>query len=379
MLFAAPTLAMVTCFAIYGSGEHSGCSYCRKPASWLHAQVPGRCTGWPLPCAATASSPSLPAPCLPCLPSSPSPAVSPDSFTPASIFTSIALFGLMRFPLVFLPFALIQLSNALVSMRRLSAYFCLEERSEQVERLDRPGERRGSARCAVLRCAVMCCAGLGWAGVSSKLCVCPWVLRRVAGCGEPTKRARLPIKSLTRLPPLPLYPGLEIVDGNFYWAEPPPKKPEPGKKGGPPGSKPGSQPGSKAPSRKGSFFKRSNSKQALEEGAANGKAANGEAVAVELPAMKEDKGEGAANGTSNGAAHGASAPASPEKPVGDDLSDSAQEGPGSSGPPSPPPEKAKGGKEGAWWLRGVNLRVRRGVGDCVARACWAGFGAQGGA
>ena len=66
--------------------------------------------------------------------------MSPDSFTPASIFTSIALFGLMRFPLVFLPFALIQLSNALVSMRRLSAYFCLEERSEEVQRLDHPGE-----------------------------------------------------------------------------------------------------------------------------------------------------------------------------------------------------------------------------------------------
>lgn len=71
--------------------------------------------------------------------------MSPDSFTPASIFTSIALFGLMRFPLVFLPFALIQLSNALVSMRRLSGYFCLEERSEQVELLDHPGKSRGDA------------------------------------------------------------------------------------------------------------------------------------------------------------------------------------------------------------------------------------------
>ena len=46
---------------------------------------------------------------------SPPPAVVPESFTPAAIFTSIALFGLMRFPLIFLPFALIQLSNALVS------------------------------------------------------------------------------------------------------------------------------------------------------------------------------------------------------------------------------------------------------------------------
>lgn len=166
------------------------------------------------------------------------------------------------------------------------------------------------------------------------------------------------------------HPGLEIDEGNFYWAEPPPKKPEPGKKGAPLGSQPASKPGSKAPSRRGSFFKRSKSQQALEggkaggaEAAANGKAANGEVVAVELPAMKEEHGEGAANGAANGTANGTAPPASPEKPVGDDLSDSAQEGPGSSGPPSPPPEKAagRGGKEGAWWLRGINLRVREGA------------------
>ena len=52
LLFAAPTLAMVTCFAVYGSVE-------------------------------------------------------PDSFTPATIFTAIAYFGLMRYPLIFLPFALV--------------------------------------------------------------------------------------------------------------------------------------------------------------------------------------------------------------------------------------------------------------------------------
>ncbi|PSC67462.1 hypothetical protein C2E20_8853 [Micractinium conductrix] len=84
MLFAAPTLAMVVCFAVFGT-------------------------------------------------------VNPGSFTPAAIFTSIALFGLMRFPLIFLPFALIQLSNALVSMRRLSAYFMLEERTDEVQELDHPG------------------------------------------------------------------------------------------------------------------------------------------------------------------------------------------------------------------------------------------------
>jgi hypothetical protein len=53
LMFAAPTLAMVTCFVVYGT-------------------------------------------------------VVPSSFTPASIFTSISLFALMRFPLIFLPFALVR-------------------------------------------------------------------------------------------------------------------------------------------------------------------------------------------------------------------------------------------------------------------------------
>jgi len=55
LLFAAPTLSMVTCFAVYG-------------------------------------------------------AVVPNEFTPANIFTAIALFALMRFPLIFLPFALVSIS-----------------------------------------------------------------------------------------------------------------------------------------------------------------------------------------------------------------------------------------------------------------------------
>ena len=101
LLFAAPTLAMVTCFVVYGTVE-------------------------------------------------------PDSFTPANIFTSISLFALMRFPLIFLPFALVQLANAFVSMRRLTQYFLLEDRDDSVV--------------------------------------------------EKIKE-----------------PGIEITDGNFFWAEPPPK------------------------------------------------------------------------------------------------------------------------------------------------------------
>jgi ABC-type multidrug transport system fused ATPase/permease subunit len=84
LLFAAPTLAMVASFAVYGSVE-------------------------------------------------------PAAFTPANIFTAISLFALMRFPLIFLPFALIQLANALVSMRRLSAFFLLEDRKDYVEALPAPG------------------------------------------------------------------------------------------------------------------------------------------------------------------------------------------------------------------------------------------------
>ncbi len=86
LLYAAPTIAMVISFSVYGS-------------------------------------------------------VVPEAFTPARIFTSIALFSIMRFPLIFLPFALVQLGNALVSMRRLSQYFLLEERTEIVEDMGTPGEQ----------------------------------------------------------------------------------------------------------------------------------------------------------------------------------------------------------------------------------------------
>lgn len=48
-------------------------------------------------------------------------------------------FGLMRFPLIFLPFALVQLANAFVSIRRLTVFFMSEDRIEHVEELDRPG------------------------------------------------------------------------------------------------------------------------------------------------------------------------------------------------------------------------------------------------
>ncbi len=40
---------------------------------------------------------------------------------------------------VFLPFALVQLGNAMVSMRRLNQFLVMEERSDEVEKLDTPG------------------------------------------------------------------------------------------------------------------------------------------------------------------------------------------------------------------------------------------------
>ena len=145
MLFAAPTLAMVACFAVYGSGGCSG--VCLRGEDSTHAAAcfslaPLQPFGVLHRQARPLLVPRLPSPTTPRPPPSP-PAVNPDAFTPAAIFTSIALFGLMRFPLVFLPFALIQMANALVSMRRLSAYFMLEERSDEVAQLEGPGEGRG--------------------------------------------------------------------------------------------------------------------------------------------------------------------------------------------------------------------------------------------
>ncbi len=84
LLFAAPSLAMVTCFVVYGT-------------------------------------------------------VNPDAFTPAAVFTSISLFALMRFPLIFLPFALIQLANALVSMRRISVFYLQGNRKDDVKELEHIG------------------------------------------------------------------------------------------------------------------------------------------------------------------------------------------------------------------------------------------------
>eukprot|EP00884_Botryococcus_braunii_P000224 jgi/Botrbrau1/10201/Bobra.116_1s0017.1 len=66
-------------------------------------------------------------------------AVSPNNFTAARIFSSIALFGIMRIPLVLLPFALVELGNAFVSLRRLSQYLVMEEREEVVEKLPEVG------------------------------------------------------------------------------------------------------------------------------------------------------------------------------------------------------------------------------------------------
>jgi len=54
----------------------------------------------------------------------------PGQFTPANVFAAIALFALMRLPLILLPFALVEASNALVSSRRLSQFLLLEEREE---------------------------------------------------------------------------------------------------------------------------------------------------------------------------------------------------------------------------------------------------------
>ncbi|KAK9823870.1 hypothetical protein WJX72_006059 [[Myrmecia] bisecta] len=60
----------------------------------------------------------------------------PDQFTAPRIFSAIALFSLMRLPLILLPFALVELGNTIVSMRRLSQFLGMEERAESVQQLD---------------------------------------------------------------------------------------------------------------------------------------------------------------------------------------------------------------------------------------------------
>ncbi|DBB06529.1 TPA: hypothetical protein ACH3X1_012074 [Trebouxia sp. C0004] len=65
--------------------------------------------------------------------------VDPNGFTAPRIFAAISLFAIMRFPLIFLPFALVEMGNAMVSLRRLSQYLVMEERRDTVQPLDRVG------------------------------------------------------------------------------------------------------------------------------------------------------------------------------------------------------------------------------------------------
>lgn len=48
-------------------------------------------------------------------------------------------FNVMRTPLIYLPITLLQLANAFVSLRRLTAFLLAEERVEYVEPLEKPG------------------------------------------------------------------------------------------------------------------------------------------------------------------------------------------------------------------------------------------------
>eukprot|EP00891_Asterochloris_glomerata_P006803 jgi/Astpho2/6803/e_gw1.00103.48.1_t len=105
-------------------------------------------------------------------------AADPTAFTPARIFTAISLFSLMRMPLIFLPFALVQLGNALVSMRRLTGYLVMEERADAVEKLEHSG-----AQIKVLLASSYGTAGDADAAVNDAT----WWLRNVdleVGAGE---------------------------------------------------------------------------------------------------------------------------------------------------------------------------------------------------
>jgi ABC-type multidrug transport system fused ATPase/permease subunit len=54
----------------------------------------------------------------------------PSRFVPSNVFTAIALFSLMRLPLILLPFALVEAGNAAVSSGRLARFLLLPDRDE---------------------------------------------------------------------------------------------------------------------------------------------------------------------------------------------------------------------------------------------------------
>merc|ERR1712087_171494 len=69
---------------------------------------------------------------------------SDEPITAAKVFTTIALFNVLRFPFAFLPMGFLQYLQAKIAMRRLSAYLELPELGNNVIPEAPPGVEDGS-------------------------------------------------------------------------------------------------------------------------------------------------------------------------------------------------------------------------------------------
>ena len=194
-------------------------------------------------------------------------------------------------------------------MRRLSAYFMLEERIDDTGELDRPGERG-------------CRAPRRREGGSARALACP---------------------THPDLLPLPLSrTGLEVRDGNVVWAEAPPKPQEPGKKGGPGGKKGASK---RSLRRRGSVADVRPGSATPPTPPGEGEAQDG-AVVVALDSMKP--------------AEDGVAPAAAAESDKDSATESVPDTPpkGASPAGKEPTDKGKDGKrKAAWWLHDIQLEV----------------------
>merc|ERR1719401_2628593 len=73
----------------------------------------------------------------------------------AKAFTTIALFNLMRFPFAFMPMGLLQLVQAMISIRRMEFYLQLPELVDYVENIPPPmKKKRGSRKSSVKKSVV---------------------------------------------------------------------------------------------------------------------------------------------------------------------------------------------------------------------------------
>ena len=144
----------------------------------------------------------------------------PNSFTAPHIFSAIAYFAIMRFPLVFLPFALVQVRDCCMFAKLVVLGIAVPTRTILVD-----------FRCGELSCRqtlLWCCCQWTLGSKQAVLSLSPCSTRRGSWMRAQLGNALTAMRRLSQflimeeradeVEKLPS-PGAIIADGNFYWAE----------------------------------------------------------------------------------------------------------------------------------------------------------------